>query len=148
MPGKVLKIRRENDPDLRIKCAPVSEVNDEVVHLMADLVKTMVAFGGAGLAAPQVGSPFRVIVIRNKGQIIPMASPVIVHRSKKLVMSHEGCLSFPGKFVDLKRSNSVTVDYLDLDGDLQRIKLQKQAAMCLQHEVDHLDGVLIVDGRG
>ncbi|MBW2638502.1 MAG: peptide deformylase [Deltaproteobacteria bacterium] len=148
IPGKVLEIRKHDDPALRVKCTPVQEVNDETVQLMADMVKTMVAFGGIGLAAPQVGSPFRVIVVRNRSNVIPMANPVIIHRCKRMVPSHEGCLSFPGVFADLKRHNSVIVDYLDLDGKECRIKLTKQGSIALQHEIDHLDGVLFMDERG
>lgn len=138
------------DSRLRIKAEPVAQVDDSIRQLMADLMETMYAEDGAGLAATQVGINKRVIVfdISDTFPDLPpmkMANPEIIWHSKETVTSAEACLSVPDQFANVKRFQAVRVRYLDENNQEQELEGEDLLAKCLQHEIDHLDGVVYID---
>ena len=139
-------------PDKRLKtvCAPVTAVDDRVRRLMDDMLETMYAAPGIGLAAPQVGVLQRVVVMDladkdEEPQPLQLANPEIVWASEEQLLANEGCLSLPEIYVDVPRHAEVRVRYLDRDGREQEVAGDGMLARCLQHEIDHLNGVLHVD---
>lgn len=133
------------DERLRVKCEPVPE--GEGAELVAALVQVLEREGGAGLAAPQIGSGLRVCVIGSGSSTNVLINPEIVKRSKKTSVDVEGCLSMPGTMASVRRNNSVTVRARDLNGDTRRVKATGFMARVMQHEIDHLDGILIIDRK-
>jgi peptide deformylase len=138
------------DPRLAKKSAPVAEVNDEIRQLMDDMLETMYVAPGIGLAAPQVGVLKRVIVIDIAGEDeapapLRMANPEIVAVSDDDAEYNEGCLSVPDHYADVVRPATCTVRYLDENNVQKEITADGLLATCLQHEIDHLDGVLFID---
>ncbi|HTR84725.1 MAG TPA: peptide deformylase [Reyranella sp.] len=138
------------DPRLKKKAAPVAAVDDEVRQLMDDMLETMYAAPGIGLAAPQVDVLRRVIVLdidREDVKTGPlfMANPEIVEASDEDATYEEGCLSLPEHYSDVVRPAKVTVRYLDRDGQKQELVCEGLLSTCVQHEIDHLDGILFVD---
>lgn len=143
----VRALRFFGDPALREDCREVEEVDDEVRALIDDLIDTMYAEEGIGLAAPQVGVPRRVFVYDVQDpEIEPGAliNPRIVE-AEGSVRESEGCLSIPGLTEIVERSARVVVEGLDREGEPVRIEAEGLLSRCLQHERDHLDGVLFVD---
>jgi peptide deformylase len=133
------------EPVLRRKSLRVRDVDRGVRSLAQDLTDTVIEYSGAGLAAPQLGAHWRVCVVLNEeGEVVPMINPEIV-RSVGLIDDFEGCLSFPGLWGRVERAATVTVKYLDLDGRPRRLKVSNIMARAVQHEIDHLDGVLFID---
>jgi len=141
----VLKLEKYGSPVLREKAALVNKVDSDIRELVNNMVETMYAEGGVGLAAPQVGVSRRVIVIdiEEKG-VIALINPVIVKREGE-IKEEEGCLSVPGVYSIVRRSSKVTVEALDLDEKKIRICQEGFLAIALQHEIDHLDGYLFID---
>ena len=141
----LLEVRLYGDPMLRRKAEHVREVTPDLRRVIADMVETMYHQAGIGLAAPQVGVPFRLLVMDDgKGGARALINPVITSRSGSVV-NEEGCLSLPGIFADIERSKSVTVQATDEEGrpfDLEAVGMQ---ARVIQHEMDHLEGVLFID---
>ncbi len=138
------------EPELREICAPVDQVDDEVRRLFADMVATMAKADGIGLAACQIGVLKRVIICDmapgdEEPQILKLVNPEIVEKSDAMEMSHEGCLSIPDIYDDIERHASVTVRYQDEDGVAKEIVAEGLVSFCLQHEIDHLNGVLFID---
>lgn len=138
------------DKRLKLRSNPVEVVNDEIRALLDDMMETMYADDGLGLAAIQIGVPKRVVVIDVHGPDDPPApiklvNPEILWFSPERMVYEEGCLSFPEYFADVERAAEVRVRYLDEKGDAQEIEAKETLAVCLQHEVDHLDGKLFVD---
>ena len=138
------------DPVLKTKCTPVAAVDDEIRILMDDMLDTMYAAPGIGLAAPQVGVTKRVIVVDVAEKDEPknpicLANPEIVWKSDETAPHEEGCLSLPDLYADVERPVAVKVRYLDRDGAKQELDADGLLAICLQHEIDHIDGVLFVD---
>jgi len=138
------------DPRLKVTCAPVDAVDDRVRKLMDDMLETMYDAPGVGLAAPQVGVARRIIVVDtakdpNPPKPYQMANPEIVWASDELVDYEEGCLSLPEHYSDVTRPAKVRIRYLDRDGKPQELEAEGLLATALQHEIDHLDGVLFVD---
>ena len=138
------------DPRLKTKTRPVTEKDREKVRaLLPRMFATMYAAPGIGLAAPQVGSDLRLAVIDlqpdEKPAPIALINPRVVQVSETLATREEGCLSIPGQYADVTRPEQVTVAYEDIDGHPQTIEADGLLATCLQHEIDHLDGVLFVD---
>ena len=135
-------------PVLRQKAAPVAQVNDEVRRLVDDLFETMRAARGVGLAANQVGVAQRVAVVDvgddDPGQLV-LINPVIVSRSDDVDTAEEGCLSVPDVFGEVERPAAVVVEALDRDGLPWRGEVRGYKARAVQHEIDHLDGVLFLD---
>ena len=144
----LLRIRTYGDAVLRRKAKPVEAFDDDLKQLIPAMLQTMYAEPGIGLAAPQVGVGRRVMVIDVSGdaQPRPMAliNPTIVERRGR-IMSEEGCLSFPGIQVRIPRSAWVRVQALNLQGFPVTIVGEELLGRCLQHEMDHLDGILMID---
>ena len=138
------------DPLLRKVSLPVTSVNKEVKNLMDDMLETMYAAPGIGLAAVQVGILKRIIVIDlskdgEKKNPLFIVNPQITFKSNELISYEEGCLSIPNQFAEVKRPSSCKVNFLDYDGKKREINADGLLATCIQHEVDHLDGVLFID---
>ena len=142
----VLKVRKYGDPALRKSAAPVGELTQEVRKIIADMTETMYDEVGIGLAAPQVGISLRLIVISDEeGRgVQALLNPAIVDRSGE-VTGEEGCLSIPGVFAPVTRAARVTVQARSVDGKPLTIEAHGLRSRVLQHEIDHLDGVLFID---
>ncbi|MEI6985142.1 MAG: peptide deformylase [Rhodospirillaceae bacterium] len=138
------------DPRLKQKAVGVAAVDSRVVRLFDDMLDTMYAANGIGLAAPQVGVLERIIVFdtAEKNQApapVVLANPEIVWASDELAVYNEGCLSLPEQYADVTRSRDVRVRYLGRDNKVREISGTGLLATLLQHEIDHLDGLLFVD---
>jgi peptide deformylase len=142
----VLKVRRYGDPALRRSAEPIGEVTPEVRLIIADMTETMYDEVGIGLAAPQVGISKRLIVIADEeGRgVQALLNPTIVDRGGE-VTGEEGCLSIPGVFAPVTRAAWVKVEARSVDGKPLAINARGLRARVLQHEIDHLDGVLFID---
>lgn len=141
-------LRFLGDPVLREKAAPITDLSDEVRTLIADMFDTMYAEEGVGLAAPQVGVGQRVIVVDpREPDVEPFAliNPAVVAADDELDRAEEGCLSIPGLREIVERPAAVRVEALDPDGRTVTIDAEGLLARILQHEVDHLDGILFLD---
>jgi len=141
----ILKLHKYGSPVLREKAMQVAKVDNEIRELVENMIETMYAEGGVGLAAPQVGVSKKIIVIdtEDKG-IIVLINPVIIKREGES-KEEEGCLSVPGVYSPVRRSYSITVEALDLDENKIRITQEGFLAIALQHEIDHLEGYLFID---
>ncbi len=138
------------NPILNEKAAPVDIVTDEIKQLLADMLETMYVSHGVGLAGNQVGVLKRVVVIdcadkEDDPDPIKMVNPVIVERSPDIVCHNEGCLSVPREYADVERSEWVVVKYIDENGQEQIRRAEGLLAIAVQHELDHLDGILFID---
>jgi peptide deformylase len=135
-------------PVLRQRAAPVAHVDDDVRQLVDDLFETMRANKGVGLAANQVGVARRVAVVdvgeEDPGELV-LINPVIVQRGDEHDTAEEGCLSIPEVYGDVEREVAITIEALDRDGTPYRLDLKGYKARAVQHEIDHLDGVLFLD---
>jgi peptide deformylase len=137
------------DPVLATRAAEVAEVNDEIRQLVDDMAETMYAAPGIGLAATQIGELHRVAVMDVEGAEEPrllrvFINPVITKREGKITWE-EGCLSIPGIYDKVERSAKLTVEALDRDGNPFTLEADGLLAVCIQHELDHLDGVVFLD---
>ena len=146
----ILKILKEPDPILRKKSLSVKQVDKEIKKLMKDMLETMYAAPGIGLAAAQVGILKRVVVIdiskeAHKKEPIFFANPEIIWKSDILEKKEEGCLSIPEHFAEIKRPEACHVKYLDENGKEKILKAKGLLATCIQHEIDHCDGILFID---
>ena len=138
------------DERLRAIAEPIATVDDEVKQLAKDMLDTMYEAPGIGLAAPQVGELRRMVVmdLAKEGEApdpIVMVNPEILKYSDETVITEEGCLSIPELYYDVERPAEVTVRYTDLDGKVVEREASDRLAICIQHELDHLDGVLYID---
>lgn len=140
----LLEIRLQGDPVLRQKAKPVKKINQSVRKLLDDMAETMRAAPGIGLAAPQVGISKRIVVIDVGDGLYELINPEITRRSGQ-TRSWEGCLSIPGYVGLVERSEQVTVKATDRHGKQYWIEADGLLAICLQHELDHLDGILYPD---
>jgi len=142
----VLKVRKYGDPILRRKAAPIQSITPEIKELIADMVETTYDQVGIGLAAPQVGIPLRLIVVNDDtgGGARPLINPAIAAR-RGSVVAEEGCLSIPGIFAPVERAEWVEVKALDGRGAPVALEAHGLLARVIQHEIDHLDGILFID---
>jgi len=141
----IIPIRVLPDPVLRQKSKRVRVIDGSVRRLIGDMLETMHSAGGVGLAAPQVGVSLRVIIIGIPGQEeIVLINPEIVRRTGERLVE-EGCLSIPGYIGEIKRAETVRVKGRDQNGKEIRIKANELLAQALEHEIDHLNGVLYID---
>ncbi len=129
---------------LREKAKPVTEVNDTIRTLLDDMAETMYHNKGCGLAAPQVGIGRRLIIVDVGDGLIELINPVLTKGRGKQV-GEEGCLSVPGIFGDVERFKTIFLEGVDRDGNIVKIKARDYTAVALQHEIDHLDGILFTD---
>jgi peptide deformylase len=145
---KLLDILQPPHPTLKRPAEPVVAVDDALLRLMDDMLVTMYEAPGIGLAAPQVDVGRRVVVIdttEEKNRPIRLINPAVTWRSDERAIAEEGCLSLPGQFAEVKRPVAVTVSYLDEREAERVIEAEGLLARCLQHEIDHLDGILFTD---
>lgn len=138
------------DPRLKKECEPVEEVNDEIKTLLNDMLETMYAAPGIGLAAPQIGVMKRLVVMdvsddKDKPEPLKMINPEIIWESEETSVYQEGCLSIPEQYADVERPAEVGMRYMDENGETHEIEADGLLATCIQHEIDHLDGVLFTD---
>ena len=144
------QILTEPNKLLREKSLTVEGVDEDLQKLMDDMLETMYAAPGIGLAAIQVGIPKRVIVLdiaQKDGPKNPMyfVNPEIIEKSNSTSTYEEGCLSVPGQFAEIDRSDKCHIKYLDYYGQQKEIKAHGMLATCIQHEMDHLEGILFID---
>lgn len=138
------------DSRLRAVAEPIDKIDDGVKQLAKDMLDTMYAAPGVGLAAPQIGELRRVVVMDlakegEKADPIVMINPEILKFSEETVTTEEGCLSIPELYYDVERPAEVTVRYIDLEGKTVEREAKDRLSICVQHELDHLDGVLYID---
>ena len=146
----IRKILTEPNPFLRHKSIKVDEVNDETRSLMDDMLETMYDAPGIGLAAIQIGVPKRVTVIdlsRDDEKKNPLffINPKIITNSDSNAAYEEGCLSVPGQFAEINRPDKCKIKYLDYYGKEKIMETEGLLATCIQHEIDHLEGILFID---
>ena len=144
------EILTEPNAILREKSLNVDMVDKDLQKLMDDMLDTMYAAPGIGLAAIQIGIPKRVIILdidQKEGQKNPMffVNPEIIEKSENSSTYEEGCLSVPGQFAEITRPEKCFVKYLDYYGQKKEIKAEGMLATCIQHEMDHLEGILFID---
>ena len=140
----------EPDPILRQKSEPIENINNDTRNLLDDMLETMYAAPGIGLAAVQVGILKRIVVIDvskkdQEKKPIHLINPEITFKSKKTSVFEEGCLSLPGYFAEIERPSECKVKYIDYNGVKKELNADGLLATCIQHEIDHLDGILFID---
>ena len=140
----------EPDKLLRQVSKPVGNVGKKEQELMTDMLETMYAANGIGLAAIQVGIPLRIIVMdickeKNKKEPRFFVNPIIKNKDPFKATYEEGCLSVPNQFAEVDRPSKCEVEYLDYNGNKQLLKAEGLLATCIQHEMDHLEGILFID---
>ena len=146
----ILEVLEHPNPILKQKAVKVEAVNDDVRALLDDMLETMYASFGVGLAAPQIGVLKRIVVIDiafegQKPEPMFLINPEIIETSEETVICEEGCLSVPEQRADVERFDSVKVKYLDYNGKECELFADDFLAIAMQHELDHLDGVLYID---
>jgi len=144
----ILKIKKYPDPILRKKCQEVKEVNEEIKKLIEDMIETMEKNNGVGLAAPQVGVSKRVIIVETEKGPEGFINPKIFKKTKETEIDWEGCLSIPGIFLKIKRWKGIEVEALNQEGEKVRVKAVGLVARIFQDEIDHLNGILIINKIG
>ena len=143
-------ILTEPDKLLRQVSKPVEKVEDLERELMKDMLDTMYTAKGIGLAAIQIGVPKRIIVLdiskeENKKNPMYFVNPIIIKKNDEKVSYEEGCLSVPNQFAEIDRPSKCEVEYLDYNGNKQNLQAEGLLATCIQHEIDHLEGILFID---
>lgn len=148
----MLQMKLCGDLILRERCADVSEITPEILSMLEEMEKLMTKQKGVGLAAPQIGIAKRFLIMMDlkAKKPIKMINPKIVSKSENVIIKEEGCLSIIGPddlpvFTDVARSDSVTVEWTDEKGNKQRVEMKNFMARIVQHEIDHLDGILFID---
>ena len=146
----VITILTEPNKVLRQISKHVEKVGDEERKLMDDMLETMYEAPGIGLAAIQIGIPKRIIVMdisrdENKKEPRYFVNPIIKNKNEEKSVYEEGCLSVPDQFAEIERPNTCEVEYLDYEGKKQLLKAYGLLATCIQHEMDHLEGILFID---
>ena len=146
----IKKILTEPNKLLRQISQPVEKVGESEKELMNDMLETMYAANGIGLAAIQIGVPKRIIVMdlskeENKKNPMYFVNPVIKNKNDENLTYEEGCLSVPNQFAEIDRPKTCEVEYLDYNGIKQNLKAEGLLATCIQHEIDHLEGILFID---
>jgi len=144
----IKEIKKYPDPILRKKCEEVKEVNEEIKKLVDDMIETMEKNDGVGLAAPQVGVSKRVIVVETEKGPEGFINPKILKKTKETEIDWEGCLSVPGIFLKIKRWKGIEVEALNQRGEKVRVKAVGLVARIFQDEIDHLNGILIINRIG
>lgn len=138
-------VKGKDAPELRAKAKKIPKITKKVLTLIADMAETMGSADGVGLAAPQVGVPMRVCLAPVNGKFTALINPEITWKSDETAVDEEGCLSLPGIYLPVRRSTGIIVTYTDPKNGKHEYRLENFEARVVQHEVDHLDGILIVD---
>jgi peptide deformylase len=146
----ILHIITAPDKSLKVQSEPVKNVDAELAALMDDMLETMYLAPGVGLAAPQVGVTKRIIVVdvgkkEEEREPVRMANPEVIWESEDWSIYEEGCLSLPEYYADVERPEQIRVKYLDETNTERELEAEGLLATCIQHEIDHLEGVLFVD---
>lgn len=136
------------DPILKKRAAAIANITPEIRELGEDMEEALGKYQGVGLAGPQVGVSSRVIVVQDGDKTIVCVNPEITRQSRATSVQEEGCLSIPNIFLPIRRPASITVTYQDLQGTRVRRNATGLAARIFQHEIDHLNGILIIDRVG
>lgn len=137
----------QDTPILRAKTKKVQTVTKEILKLLKDMEETTVAAQGAGIAAPQVGRFERLCIAAIGGKLTPLINPDITWRSEDMASAEEGCLSLPDVWIHVSRPTGIILRYETPEGKKRELKLSSLDARIVQHEVDHLEGILITDHR-
>jgi peptide deformylase len=144
----ILEIVKYGDSVLRKKTEPITEINDDIIKLAEDMLETMYAAPGVGLAGPQVGKSLQICVIdivpEGKRDPIVLINPRVLSGEDKIELE-EGCLSFPKIYEKVKRWNKIQAEYVDLKGNLNKVEVEGFLAKAFQHEIDHLNGKVFID---
>lgn len=141
-----LKILKYPNPLLRKKSEKIKDPTDpKIQKLINKMIETLRSENGLGLAAPQVGQCIRLCIVECDGELNILINPVVKNKSRKKVVMEEGCLSFPGKFYSVSRPEEIKVRHLDKKGNKAKIKARGILSRAIQHEIDHLDGILVID---
>lgn len=144
----ILKIVKYGDSILRKKAEPIAEITDDIIQLAENMLETMYAAPGVGLAGPQVGVSLQICVIdipcEGKRNPMVLINPKIISGEDKMELE-EGCLSFPQIFEKVKRWNKVVAEFTDLKGNLNKVEVEGFLAKAFQHEIDHLNGKVFID---
>ncbi|WP_166418192.1 peptide deformylase [Cochlodiniinecator piscidefendens] len=139
------------DPRLKKKCSPIEGITSEMKKLSEDMLETMYDAPGVGLAAPQIGITQRLIVLDCEKEDaatpkpIAMFNPEVIWESEALNVYEEGCLSIPEQYAEVERPAEVGVRWMDVEGEIREAQFDGLWATCVQHEIDHLDGILFID---
>lgn len=142
----MLKIVIHPNSILRKKSEKIKDpLSLDIQKLIPEMIKTMIAKDGVGLAAPQIGKNIRMIIVRYKDNNLVIINPKIIKKSLLKEWDEEGCLSVPGIFGDVKRCKKITIKYLDELGKEKKLSAEGLLARIIQHEIDHLDGILFID---
>ncbi len=144
----ILRILEVPHPLLKRRAAPVEQIDEEIRQLVRDMFETMYAAPGIGLAAPQVGVGKRLCIVdvsEEKNAPLCLVNPHITWRSENLVTAEEGCLSLPDQYAEVTRPDAVELVFQDETGAERKLRAEGLLARCIQHEVDHLDGILFID---
>jgi peptide deformylase len=146
----LLSIITAPDPRLKVKAKALPRVDAAARKLMDEMLETMYAAPGIGLAAPQVGASKRIIVLDiaregDKPRPLRLANPELLWVSDEMMLQSEGCLSLPEHYADVERPRAIRLRYLDYQNEIRELDAEGLLATCIQHEMDHLDGVLFVD---
>jgi peptide deformylase len=143
----LLSVLQFPDPNLRLKAQPVAQVDTAIKQIVADMFETMYEQGGVGLAATQVDIQQRIITIDvsdERNQPLCLINPIIIAQEGE-VFEQEGCLSFPGVYDGVKRAANIQFQAQDVNGDSYTLAADGLLAICVQHEIDHLEGILFID---
>jgi len=144
----ILEIKKYPDPVLKKRTEKVKEITSEIKELIFNMKETLTAEQGAGLAAPQVNVSKKVIIINTQHGQTAFINPQITSKSLKKTKDKEGCLSFPGLWLDIKRSKEIKVKALNENGKEISLKAKDFSARVFQHEIDHLNGILFIERLG
>lgn len=143
----VLEIIKLGDERLRKKSEDIEEVDGSILRLIKNMKETLKKSKGVGLAAPQVGINKKIIIVKPQKEMYVFINPVITYKGGKMEKDTEGCLSVPGEWIDIERFTEIEVEFTGEDGDRYKVKAEDFFARIIQHECDHLDGILIVDKK-
>jgi peptide deformylase len=141
----ILEIKKYPDSVLKKRCREIKEITPEIKEMAFDLSETMMKKDGIGLAAPQIGRLEKIIAINIGDDPQVFINPIIISKGREKEYIEEGCLSFPGLFLNVKRPKEVEVEAFNLEGKKMKIKAEGLAARVFQHEIDHLNGILFIN---
>jgi len=136
------------NPILKKRAEEIKDVSEDIKRLAEDMIETMISSRGIGLAGPQVGESKRIIIVRTESGPKVFINPKIIKKSWSKEVRKEGCLSLPGSYLEIKRAKEIEVEALNENGQMIKMKVQGLTARIIQHEIDHLDGILIFNRLG